>query len=178
VTDLIPFLVTGIVSGSLYGLAGVGLVLTYRTSGVFNFGHGALAAGSAYLFYTLHVTHGLPWPVAAGVTLVVFGVVVGAVLERLTRSLGDVPEAVVVVATVGLLLGIQGFLWLAYGNAIRQFPQFLPQSGFEISGITVTYSIEADATVDEIKALVAQSQKRSAVYDIITNPTNVTVEVA
>jgi uncharacterized OsmC-like protein len=50
------------------------------------------------------------------------------------------------------------------------------RNGF--SGIKVTYHIDADATADEIKALVAQSQKRSAVYDIITNPTNVTVEVA
>ena len=49
------------------------------------------------------------------------------------------------------------------------------RNGF--SGIKVTYNIDADATPDEIKALVAQSQKRSAVYDIITNPTNVTVEV-
>ena len=49
------------------------------------------------------------------------------------------------------------------------------RNGF--SGIKVTYDIDADATPDEIKAIVAQSQKRSAVYDIITNPTNVTVEV-
>ena len=49
------------------------------------------------------------------------------------------------------------------------------RNGF--SGIKVTYDIDADATRDEIKALVAQSQKRSAVYDIVTNPTNVTVEV-
>ena len=49
------------------------------------------------------------------------------------------------------------------------------RNGF--GGIKVTYKIDADATPDEIKALVAQSQKRSAVYDIITNPTDVTVEV-
>ena len=49
------------------------------------------------------------------------------------------------------------------------------RNGF--SGIKVTYEIDADATPDEIKAVVAQSQKRSAVYDIVTNPTNVTVEV-
>ena len=41
-----------------------------------------------------------------------------------------------------------------------------------------TYKIDADASPADIKAIVAQSQKRSAVYDIITNPTNVTVEVA
>ena len=49
------------------------------------------------------------------------------------------------------------------------------RNGF--SGIKVTYQIDADASPDDIKALVAQSQKRSAVYDIVTNPTNVTVEV-
>ncbi len=43
--------------------------------------------------------------------------------------------------------------------------------------IKVTFDIDADATPDEKKALVAQSQKRSAVYDAITNPTNITVEV-
>jgi len=42
----------------------------------------------------------------------------------------------------------------------------------------VTYQIDADASREDIEAIVAQSQKRSAVYDIITNPTNVTVDVS
>jgi uncharacterized OsmC-like protein len=50
------------------------------------------------------------------------------------------------------------------------------RNGF--SQIRVTYRIDADASPEDIKALVAQSQKRSAVYDIVTNPTSVTVEVA
>jgi uncharacterized OsmC-like protein len=49
------------------------------------------------------------------------------------------------------------------------------RTGFD--GIKVTYEIDADASKDDIEALVAQSQKRSAVFDIVTNPTNVTVEV-
>ena len=49
------------------------------------------------------------------------------------------------------------------------------RNGF--SGIKVKYEIDADAKKEDIEALVAQSQKRSAVYDIITNPTNVNVEV-
>ena len=44
--------------------------------------------------------------------------------------------------------------------------------------IKVTFKIDADASKEDIEALVAQSQKRSAVYDVITNPVNVTVEVA
>src|SRR5215471_948911 len=43
--------------------------------------------------------------------------------------------------------------------------------------IKVTFRIDADASKKDIEALVAQSQKRSAVFDIVTNPTNVTVEV-
>jgi uncharacterized OsmC-like protein len=50
------------------------------------------------------------------------------------------------------------------------------RNGF--NGIKVTYRIDADAKREDIEALVAQSQKRSAVYDIVTNPTNVTVTVA
>jgi uncharacterized OsmC-like protein len=49
------------------------------------------------------------------------------------------------------------------------------RNGF--SDIKVHYDIDADASKEDIEALVAQSQKRSAVYDIVTNPTNVVVEV-
>lgn len=49
------------------------------------------------------------------------------------------------------------------------------RNGF--SDVKVTFDIDADASKDDIEALVAQSQKRSAVFDIITNPTNVNVEV-
>src|SRR3954464_14354839 len=50
------------------------------------------------------------------------------------------------------------------------------RNGF--NDVKVTFTIDADASKEEIEALVAQSQKRSAVYDALTNPTNVTVEVA
>jgi uncharacterized OsmC-like protein len=50
------------------------------------------------------------------------------------------------------------------------------RNGFD--DIKVTFNIDADASREDIEALVAQSQKRSAVFDALTNPTNVTVEVA
>jgi uncharacterized OsmC-like protein len=49
------------------------------------------------------------------------------------------------------------------------------RNGF--NGIRVNYDIDADASPEDIEALVAQSQKRSAVFDVITNPTNVAVSV-
>jgi uncharacterized OsmC-like protein len=71
-----------------------------------------------------------------------------------------------VTATVEAGMDIQGILGI--DGDVR--------NGFD--GIQVTYDIDADATPDEIRAVVAQSQKRSAVYDILTNPTNVTVNVS
>ena len=138
-SDYLPFLVVGVVAGSLYGLAGVGLVLTFRTSGVFNFAHGAIAAAAAFFFYTLHVEHGVAWPVAAIVAVVLFGVVVGSVLELVTRPLANAPDAVGIIGTVGLLLGVQGILYLIYGNSARTMPSFLPESGFTLSGVHISW---------------------------------------
>jgi uncharacterized OsmC-like protein len=70
-----------------------------------------------------------------------------------------------VTATIEGSMDIQGILGI--DQDVR--------NGFD--GIKVKYKIDADATPAEIKALVAQSQKRSAVFDIITNPTDVSVEV-
>ena len=70
-----------------------------------------------------------------------------------------------VIATLEAGMDIQGILGM--DDEIR--------NGFD--GIKVTYKIDADADAEDIEALVAQSQKRSAVYDIVTNTTNVTVEV-
>ena len=49
------------------------------------------------------------------------------------------------------------------------------RNGFD--GVKVTFDIDADASAEDIAAIVAQSQKRSAVYDIVANPTNITVNV-
>lgn len=68
-------------------------------------------------------------------------------------------------ATIEGTMDIQGILGI--DSDVR--------NGFDT--IRVTYTIDADATPDEIRALVAQSQKRSAVFDALTNPTNVIVEV-
>src|SRR5687768_7033319 len=129
-TDLLPFVVVGITTGSLYGLAGVGLVLTFKTSGVFNFAHGAIAAAAAYAFYDIRYVLDLPWPVAAFVSVFILGPVLGLAIELIVRQLGDALTVVSIVATVGILLALQGFLSWHYGPLTLAFPEFLPQAGF------------------------------------------------
>ena len=75
----LPFIVIGVVTGSIYGLSAMGLILTYKTSGVFNIGHGAVCAASAFMFYSLRDQAGLPWPVAAAIVVLIFGPVSGLV---------------------------------------------------------------------------------------------------
>jgi branched-subunit amino acid ABC-type transport system permease component len=139
--EVLPFLVVGLTAGSLYGLAALGLVLTYRTSGVFNFAHGALGAGAAYLFFTLHWTWGWPWPLAVLVSVGLFGVVAGVIVERLTRTLVEARVATIIVATIGLLLFIQGFLYWRYGVERRVSPDFLPTgTALTIEGVNVSWA--------------------------------------
>ena len=108
--DLLPYIIIGVTAGSIFGLAGVGLVLTYKTSGIFNFAHGAVATVAAYTFYFLHVEHGMPWPFAALLSVVGVGAVVGILLELLARRLANVAAVWQIVATIGLILAVEGFL--------------------------------------------------------------------
>ena len=140
INDWLPFIVIGTVTGSLYGLAALGLVLTYRTSGVFNLAHGALAAASAYLFYTLHFTWGWAWPLAGLVSVGVFGPIAGLIAERLYRSLVATRQATITVSTIGLLLFIQGLLYWGYGPTQLRFPEFLPtKEAFVVSGVSISW---------------------------------------
>src|SRR5262245_43692756 len=132
-----PFIITGIATGALYGVAAMGLVLTYKTTGIFNFAHGSIAAAAAYLFYELHVQHGMPWPLATFLTITLVSVVGGILLERVARTLSAAPASAKIVATVGLMLLIQGTAFAIYNDA-RPFPQFLPTKLFRVGGINVS----------------------------------------
>jgi branched-subunit amino acid ABC-type transport system permease component len=140
VNEFLTYLVPGIADGSIYALCAVGLVLTYKTSGVFNFAHGAVAAGAAYVFYDLRIVHGVPWPIAALLALFTVGVVGGLVLERLANLMSTAPTVSVVVATVGVLVAIQSLCTAIFGGASIQFPEYLPQGGFQLGQVTVTAS--------------------------------------
>jgi ABC-type branched-subunit amino acid transport system ATPase component/branched-subunit amino acid ABC-type transport system permease component len=148
-STLLPFIVAGISAGAVYGLAGVGLVLTYKTSGVFNFAHGALATVAAFIFYSLYIDEGVPWPIAAALCVLVLGPLMGLLLERLARSLTGASLALQVAGTVGLLLAVQASVILLYPQQkVRSIDPFLAHGSVSIGGTIVQWS-------DIITALVA-----------------------
>lgn len=134
--DLLPFIIVGLVTGSLYGLTALGLVLTYKTSGIFNFAHGALATIAAYTFYVL-TEAGLPWPVAMFCSVVLLGVGLGFALERLAAALASVSPAFQVVATVGLLIAVQAAAGAIFGAETRTVDPYLPTDNISLGGVNV-----------------------------------------
>src|SRR5256885_10697567 len=79
----LPFIVAGLASGSVYAIAAMGLVVTYKTSGVFNFAHGAVGMAATFVFYSLRAHGGLPTWLAAGVPVLLVRPAIGIVIDRL-----------------------------------------------------------------------------------------------
>lgn len=136
---MLPFIIIGLVTGAVYGLAGVGLVLTYKTSGIFNFAYGALATVAVYVFYELYVVHGVNWILAATVSIAVTGVALGLLFERFARALAGTSLVIQVVSTVGVFLVVESVILLIYGDVtVRSVPQYLPAGLHKVFGSYIT----------------------------------------
>ena len=136
---LLPFIIIGLVSGAVYGMAAVGLVVSYQTSGVFNFAYGALATVAAYLFYFLHVQHDIPWPLALLICTLGLSALLAWPLERFGERLGRQSLVLQVVSTVGILVLVEAVATQLYGANEQQFPPFLPTSTLSIFGTEVQW---------------------------------------
>jgi branched-subunit amino acid ABC-type transport system permease component len=149
---LFPFIVVGITTGAVYALASMGLVLTYTTSGVFNFAHGAIGMFATFIFHQLRVEAGWPTWLAVAVAVLVVAPIMGVVVDRvlLTRLEGASPATYVVVA-LGLLVALQSTAVAIFGGETRQVAAIFPTRGFEISGVRVGY----DQTIVVVIAVVA-----------------------
>lgn len=146
-----PFVINGISDGSIYALAALGLVLTFKTSGIFNLAIGGQAAASAYVFYSFRIDAGLPWPVAALLALLIVGIGGSLILERMAYLLAEAPPVMKIVATIGLLVFLQSLLTGAYGPATLQFSQYLPTDSFAVGEVNV----QASQVIVTVFALVS-----------------------
>ena len=137
----ISFTVIGIVAGCIYALTASGLVVTYTTSGIFNFAHGAIGMISAFVYWQLSV--GWHWPAALALLFVLFVLapLFGAIVERvLIRPLHGAPVDLTLVVTLGLLLALIGTANLVWKpTAIRELPPFFPGKSVAVAGFNVSY---------------------------------------
>src|SRR4051794_17108606 len=122
----VKFAILGMATGSLYAMMALGIVVTYRASGVLNFAAGSLGALSAFFFFDLR-DHGVAWPLALALTLVL-GAGIGAAMQVLImRVLRNVSMVGKLIATLGLIALGQGLVNVIYDpQTALSPPSFLP----------------------------------------------------
>ncbi len=124
-TDVIRFAVLGLGLGAMYALAGQGIIVIYRGSGVINFALGAIGTAAAYLAWELQ-NAGWPfgWAFVAGVALsAVLGVAIQILVMRPMRRASSLVR---LVATLGVLVLLQSFLTLRYDGNVTLVASPLP----------------------------------------------------
>lgn len=134
--------IVGLTTAAIYAVIGSGLVLTYTTTGVFNFAHGAAGMLAAFTYWQLTVGWGWPVPVALAVVLLVaapaFGLGVERVLMRPIQGLGEAQRLVVTVALLSGLIALARWIWNP--NVVRSIPAFFADSApLRLGLATVTW---------------------------------------
>jgi branched-subunit amino acid ABC-type transport system permease component len=135
------YTIDGLVIGGVYGIAASGLVLTYNTSGIFNFAHGAEAMLGAFLYWQVRYGWHWPAPLALIAVLGVFGPLMGAILYGgIMRGLRDTAEVTKVIVTVALMLGILALsTWIWNPTVARTDTEFFGADAVKIFGSKVSY---------------------------------------
>jgi branched-chain amino acid transport system permease protein len=132
--------VFGITTGAIFGLMALGIVMIYRSTGVLNLAHGAMAMAPAYIVHSLH-NGGVP-VLGAAVGGLVFAALLGLVVERLMRPLTGRSVLTKVVMTVGILLLVVSLFEKIYTTDPRVAPTLFPDGGFRLPGLTVRVTWE------------------------------------
>jgi ABC-type branched-subunit amino acid transport system permease subunit len=153
-SSYIFFALLGIGSGGVFALLAAGLVLKYRSSGVVDFGHGAVAMFIAYVYLGLKSSGQLelPWvviphqitlsshPYGTLLSLIlglVYSAVLGAILYVLIyRPLRRASQLIRVCASVGTMLYLQAVAVLNFGTTTKSTPAILPSGEVHLFGIT------------------------------------------
>jgi branched-chain amino acid transport system permease protein len=177
VTTFLSFTIVGVVVGCIYALISTGLVVTYITSGIFNFAHAAIGMVAAFTYWELTVKDGWPVPLALPLVLFIMAPLMGLLIDRmLMRKLHGKPEVITVVITLGLMLFLLG---LAQTRWDPGFPRTIPKffAGHEVSlfGVVVTYHqvivvIVAVAVAVGLRLFLFRTRSGTALRAVVDDP--------
>ncbi|HEY6783773.1 MAG TPA: branched-chain amino acid ABC transporter permease, partial [Gemmatimonadales bacterium] len=129
---MFSFIVIGLFTGAVYALAAMGVVLTYKTAGIFNFAYGAIAMISAFTFSELRDTLHIGQWYSLPIVLIGVAPLIGVLMERLFRPLTAAPAEIQIVVTLGVLAFFQALEPIVYGGQARALPSIFPTSTFKV----------------------------------------------
>ena len=175
--QLIQFSVSGLVLGCIYAIAASGLVLTYTTTGVFNFAHGAVAGLCAFAYWWLTVDQGLPIVLAIVLVVAVIGPVLGVVLERVVfRQFQQASVETTLVVTIALTLFFLGLTNQLFDpREGRQLPLLLGDRTIELGPILLTWdevltAILAAAVAGFLRFFLFQTRIGTTMRAVVDDP--------
>jgi sulfate-transporting ATPase len=137
VSDIFRFSLLGLGSGGLYALAAIGLVLVYRGSGVVNFAQAALGLAGGYVYYDVRVGWHAPSLVALLIAVAASAALGAAFHLLVMRRMRQASTLAKIVATLALLVVLQGIADLHYGVLPKLVPSMLPIGPVYIFGTAV-----------------------------------------
>jgi branched-chain amino acid transport system permease protein len=141
VNEFVSFIVAGVVTGSIYAVTASGLVVTYKSTGVFNFAHGAVGMLMAYLYWQFW--QGWGWNPVLSLVIVLFVIapVFALAVERiLMRPLYGAALSTMIVVTLGLFLVLYGLVSTVWDQTItRNLPEWFTGDQVDVLGVNLTY---------------------------------------
>ena len=177
-TTFLALTTLGIVVGCIYALTATGLVVTYTTSGIFNFAHGAIGMIGAFSYWQLSVGWGWPAWIALPAVLLVEAPLLGAGIEAvLIRPLKRSAVDLSLVVTLGLLLfllGIANLLWKPTVNRI--LPAFLHDAppahlgSLEVSANQILVVVVALSVAVGLRLLFVRTRLGIAMRGVVDDP--------
>lgn len=132
--DLLVFGIFGLAAGSIIALVSLGLVLTYRASGILNFAQAAFVMVGAYVYYALRVQAGLQGWIAVAGSVVACALGGLAVFRFVIGPLRHAGALVRVIATLAIVAILQSGVTIIYGVQARTVPGWLPTGSVELAG--------------------------------------------
>ena len=138
----LEYTILGLVTGAVYGIAASGLVLTYTTSGIFNFAQGAMAMLAAFTYWQFRYGWNWPAPLALFAVIVVLGAAAGhwSSTAASCAGCGETAEVTKIVVTIGIMLGLIALAqWIWNPGVPRTDNLFFGGAAkFQVFGVYVT----------------------------------------
>ena len=135
------FTIVGLSTAAIYAIIASGLVVTYTTTGIFNFAHGATGMLAAFTYWQLTVKWHWPIWLAVAFVLLVLAPLFGMLLDRvIMRGLEGTSEATKLVVSISLLVAMIGLAqWIWEPGKARTVKQFFPGKKFDLGITVITY---------------------------------------
>jgi branched-chain amino acid transport system permease protein len=131
--DVWPLALIGLFNGAIYALAAMGVVLTYKTSGIFNFAYGAIAMFCGFTFWQFRDGWGLSSWIALPLVLFVVAPLIGIASERLYRPVTALSAEIQIVVSLGVLAFLQALVPLVFDAEDKFLSSIFPSGTFRVA---------------------------------------------